>query len=179
MNKLIVGVAVQLMLLMTSLLSAQENCVTGKVLAAENPGQAMVGAEIKLFVNEVFVASELVDFDGNFWMCGLPDTGIYDLQIDNTGYVTKRITDIPFGADSLVLELNAGEAVDLIYIHIACPTIISADEMGSGQTFNDEQIVRGIPFYQNGRYVTRNTPQQLRRIKRIKKRKAARKKQRK
>lgn len=170
----IVGAAVLLTVLMTSLLSAQENCVTGKVVDAENSDQAMVGATVQLFVNEVFVAGELVDFDGNFWICGLPDTGMYDLQIDNTGYLMKRITGIPFGADSLVFELEAGIAVDLIYIQLTCPPIISVDNMGSGQTFTDEQIMRGSPYYQNGRYVTRNTPRQQRR----RKRRATRKKRR-
>lgn len=72
-------------------LRAQEGCVTGKVVEADSSEAVLIGATVKLLVDGEFVAGEVADFDGYFTICGLPDSGTYDLQVDYTGYATLNL----------------------------------------------------------------------------------------
>ena len=126
-------------------LSAQ-TALQGKVTDAEN-GDPLIGATVQLLKNGVFIQGEITDFDGNYFFSNI-DPGQYDLQIDYTGYASKKLTGVPILAgqtNTVDIEADAGATLDLgVEVTAYKVPLIETDKTTSGQTLTSEQI-RNLP----------------------------------
>lgn len=121
-----------------------QTSITGKVTDKET-GEEMIGANIVVKKNGIFVQGESTDIDGNFNF--RVEAGVYDIEVSYTGYQTEEVTDI-------IVEKNQSTKVDvqigigrgeIVIGFIGCChywmiPLIRQDETTSQQEIGREQI---------------------------------------
>ena len=70
---------------------AQNTSLNGKITDGQS-GEELIGANVTLFRNGVFVSGGSTDFEGNYSIN--LDTGIYNMTISYVGYQATKITGV-------------------------------------------------------------------------------------
>jgi len=124
-----------------------QTTIEGKITDKET-GEELIGANVIVKKNGVYVNGASADLDGNFSLNVDPNT--YDVEVTYTGFIKKIIKGVPAiigQATKVDVQLTSGEAVE--YLPIGCGGWIlplnKQDETSSGETKTSEQI-RNLPI---------------------------------
>lgn len=125
-------------------LSAQDSFLHGKVTDRET-GEELIGANLVLMRQGIYVAGTATDFDGNYRM-GV-EKGTYDLHITyvgNSDQVVKGIVIVKKGGTKLNVTMIHSLALDTIHVTNYKLPLIGHDHTTSGSIITAEQI-RNLP----------------------------------
>ena len=124
--------------LLTANVFAQNTTLQGKVLD-EATGEPIIGGNVKLYKEQVFITGTATDFDGNYTFSNL-DPANYTVEFSYVGYGDKSITDyrVVVGTSNL-LSINLSEGVDLP-VTIVYGKLITADVTSTGDVFDAKDI---------------------------------------
>ena len=131
----------------TSLLA--QTSIFGKITDGES-GEELIGANIVLTLNGVYVAGASTDFDGNYSIN--VDPGKYDVEVTYIGYPTNKITEVLVKAgqaNKLDVQLggedqSSGVTLDDVIVTAYKVPLIDPDNTTSGSTITGDQI-RNLP----------------------------------
>lgn len=116
----------------------------GKIIEKET-GDAVIGANVVLKKNGVFVTGSDTDFDGNYSITNL-DPGTYDVEVSYVGYPTQRITSVVIAAGKgtkLDVDLeNEGIELNTVVVTGYKVPLIDKDNTSTGGFVTAEQIQR-------------------------------------
>ncbi len=116
----------------------------GKIIEKET-GDAVIGANIVLKKNGVFVTGSDTDFDGNYSIPNI-DPGTYDVEVSYVGYPTQRITGVIIAAGKgtkLDVDLeNEGIELNTVVVTGYKVPLIDKDNTSTGGFVTAEQIQR-------------------------------------
>jgi outer membrane receptor protein involved in Fe transport len=116
----------------------------GKIIEKET-GDAVIGANIVLKKNGVFVTGSDTDFDGNYSIPNI-DPGTYDVEVSYVGYPTQRITGVIVAAGKgtkLDVDLeNEGIELSTVVVTGYKVPLIDKDNTSTGGFVTAEQIQR-------------------------------------
>ena len=83
-------------LLATGLVTAQTNFADFKITAKDGDGKKMSGVMIRMILNDIEVASDTTDSDGNAEFTTL-NPGTYDVSASKEGFPDQKLSGIPLG----------------------------------------------------------------------------------
>ncbi len=125
-----------------------QTSVGGKVTDVDN-GEELIGANVIIYKNDVYVTGTSTDFDGNFKTN--VDPGTYDVEVSYIGYPPNRITGVIVKAgqnNKLDVQLGGGGSggIDLTTVVVTSYKVplIEQDNTTSGGVITGEQI-RNLP----------------------------------
>ena len=119
--------------------------IEGKILD-EELNEGLIGAEVTLYKNDVFITGTATDFDGNYALTGL-EAGTYDIEAKYTGYQSVRETGVVLfnGQTNRVnVKLSEGVMIDVVEIKAYKAPLIQQDNTTQGKTVTADQI-RSLP----------------------------------
>ena len=113
----------------------------GKILDQMN--EPILFATIALYKEGVLLTGCESDFDGNYSFN--LDPGVYDLEVYATGYVAKKILDVPISDEPVVLDVLLEEQVTLDEITITAykASSIKYDEVRRGYAAKASRATEG------------------------------------
>ena len=121
-----------------------QTALSGKVIDTEL-NEELIGANVSISKNGVFVTGASTDIDGNYKVN--IDPGTYDVEVSYTGFSNKKITDVLVSAgQNTTLDFGMEEGVvlgDIIVVGYKVP-LIEVDKTTSGGVVTSDQI-RNLP----------------------------------
>jgi outer membrane receptor protein involved in Fe transport len=127
------------LLFSVSALVAQSTTVLqGKV--ADDKGEALIGATVKVLNGTDVVRGAISDYDGNYRIT--LDPGTYDVEVSYTGFSTQRTSGVKvlYGKlNSLDIEMSA-TVLNEVVIKEFKVALIEQDNTSTGQTLTSDQI---------------------------------------
>lgn len=131
-------------LLLGSTAIVAQTSLYGKIIEKET-GDAVIGANIVLKKNGVFITGSDTDFDGNYSIPNI-DPGTYDVEVSYVGYPTQRITGVIVAAGKgtkLDVDLeNEGIELSTVVVTGYKVPLIDKDNTSTGGFVTAEQIQR-------------------------------------
>lgn len=128
-----------------SFFSTAQTSLSGKVIDAES-GEELIGANVILEKNGVFVTGTATDFNGDYRL--YIDPGTYDIKVTSIGYPERQITGVVVKAGQTnvqyIIMPSGGLLLDEVVVTEYKIPIVEPDHTYSGPTLTSEQI-RNLP----------------------------------
>lgn len=113
----------------------------GKV--ADNTGEALIGATVKVTGRGAFIRGAITDYNGNYRLS--LDAGNYEVEFSYPGYSSKRVVDIVLTAGKeteLNIALDPGALLNEVIVTEYKVPLIEQDKTAGGMTLSREDVKR-------------------------------------
>ncbi len=119
-----------------------QTVLEGKV--ADDAGEALIGATVKVLKGTDFVRGTITDFDGKYRVAPL-DPGTYDVEFSYTGFAVQKITGVRILTNQITFldaTMSNNAQIDVVDIVAFKVPLIEQDKTSGGQTLTSEQIAK-------------------------------------
>lgn len=124
---------------------SQTNFADFRITTKDEEGRKLSGVTIRLTLNNIDVASDTTDSDGNAGFTTL-NPGIYDLQATKNGFPDQNLTGI-----SLLKGFNEPEEIIFVKTGVGGPVIIRVKgKRGPVDMYRNEHVLDGDKLMQSG-----------------------------
>ncbi len=125
----------------SALLFAQNNTFLQGTITEEGTGETLIGASVKIFKGPDLIKGAVTDYDGHYRV--QLDPGIYDVEVNFTGYTTKKTTGVKVlegKINTFGCALSSTATLDEVVITSYKVPLIEQDNTSSGLVITSHEI---------------------------------------
>ncbi|MBK8425739.1 MAG: von Willebrand factor type A domain-containing protein [Lewinellaceae bacterium] len=125
----------------SALLLVQNNTVLQGTITEESTGEALIGASVKILKGTDLIKGVVTDYNGHYRL--QIDPGTYDIEVDYTGYTTKKTTGVKVlegKINTFDCVLSGAVTLDVIEITSYKAPLIEQDRTNSGKALTSQEI---------------------------------------
>ncbi len=125
----------------SALLLVHNNTVLQGTITEESTGETLIGAAVKIFKGPDLIKGVVTDYNGHYRI--EIDPGTYDVEVDYTGYTTKKTTGVKVlegQLNTFDCVLSSAVTLDVMEITSYKVPLIEQDRTNSGKALTSQEI---------------------------------------